>query len=358
MSAALASTLLPILRRMDPERAHSVALAALRLRLAGRYSEPDDPCLRVTALGLDFGNPIGLAAGFDKNAVAVAGLARLGFGSIETGTVTLRPQTGNLRPRLFRLETDRAIVNRMGFNNSGLAAYVARLKAMDRGAVRLGANVGINKEGADPERDYPALVDAVGRLADYLVINVSSPNTAGLRELQGGSRLRPILDAITRLAGDHPALLVKIAPDLRDTELAEVVEACVGGGVQGLIVSNTTTTRPSSLRSALRNEAGGLSGAPLFALSTAMLARAYQHARGRLILVGAGGIGTGADAFAKIRAGAHLVQLYTAFAYHGPALVPRLKVELVDAMRQAGFSRVQDAVGTDAYRLAGLVGAA
>lgn len=352
MVPALATCLLPLLRQLDAERAHDLALFGLRLGLAGGSAAADDPALSIDVLGRQFSNPIGLAAGFDKNAIAVPGLMRLGFGFIETGTVTPRPQAGNPRPRLFRLEQDKAAINRMGFNNAGLDAYVARLREQPRGPVLLGANVGINKDGADPERDYPALIAAVAPHADYIVINVSSPNTPGLRDLQGEARLQAILRAVQTAVPSHPPLLVKIAPDLADDALAAIVETCVAAGVQGLIVSNTTITRPHGLRSPKMLEAGGLSGAPLLALSTAVLARAYLLARGRLVLVGTGGVSTGEHVLMKIRAGASLVQLYTAFAYAGPALIPRLKRQLLASMQTSGFAHVRDAVGKDAERLA------
>jgi dihydroorotate dehydrogenase len=353
MTPAIASAAIPLLRWMDPERAHRLALKALRSGLAGRDSRADDPALAVDVMGLHFSNPIGLAAGFDKNALAATALMRLGFGFVETGTVTPRPQFGNPLPRLFRLEADRAVINRNGFNNDGLEAYLARFGAVPPGAVPLGANVGINKDNADPERDYPALIAAVAQRADYIVINVSSPNTPGLRDLQSEARLKSILAAVNRAVPRRPPLLVKIAPDLADAGIAAVVETCVAGGVQGLIVSNTTISRPAGLRSANAMQAGGLSGAPLFALSTRVLARTYLLARGRLALIGVGGVQTGAHALAKIQAGADLVQLYSEFAYAGPALIPRLKRELLAALRQAGFAQVRDAVGTDATRLAG-----
>jgi dihydroorotate dehydrogenase len=352
MTPAISSAILPLLRRIDPERAHNLALYALRLGLAGRMTDSDDAVLAIETLGRRFSNPIGLAAGFDKNAVAVAALARLGFGFVETGTVTPRPQPGNPRPRLFRLDADAAVINRMGFNNAGLDAYLARLAARPHGSVVLGANVGINKDGAEPERDYPALVAAVAPYADYAVINVSSPNTPGLRDLQGEARLRSILRAVMTQVPNHPPLLVKIAPDLTRDGLAAIVEACVAEDVQGLIVSNTTTARNPGLRSPAAREAGGLSGAPLFQLSTALLARAFLLAHGRLALIGVGGVATGQDALTKVRAGASLVQIYTAFAYAGPALVPRLKRELASALRAAGFASIRDAVGSDAERLA------
>jgi dihydroorotate dehydrogenase len=352
MAPALTSAVLHLLHHLDAERAHGLALRGLQLGLTGRTAGSDDPALSIDVLGRHFTNPIGLAAGFDKNAVAVRALMQLGFGFIETGTVTPRPQTGNPRPRLFRLEQDQAVINRMGFNNAGLGAYIANLTRRPQSAVLLGANVGINKDEADPERDYPALITAVAPHADYIVINVSSPNTPGLRDLQGEARLQAILRAVRGALPPHPPLLVKIAPDLSDGALAAVVETCVAEGVQGLIVSNTTITRPPGLQSRGSQEAGGLSGAPLLHLSTMVLARAYLMARGRLALIGVGGVSTGEHVLMKIRAGASLVQLYTAFAYAGPALIPRLKRQLLASMRTFGFAHVRDAVGKDAERLA------
>jgi dihydroorotate dehydrogenase len=353
MTPMLALAILPLLRRLDPEHAHRLALRALRCGLAGRDTTPDDPSLSVTVLGKRFPNPIGIAAGFDKDAVAVAPLMRLGFGFVEAGTVTPRPQPGNPRPRMFRLEQDGAAINRLGFNNAGIEAFRRNLAALGRRrTVPLGANLGINKEGADPEHDYPALLSAVAPLVDYAVVNVSSPNTPGLRDLQGEAQLRAILRAVATVP-QRPPVLVKIAPDLSDDGLASVVETCVSEGAQGLIVSNTTVMRPPGLRSPLAKEAGGLSGAPLFSLSTRILARASLLARGRLVLIGVGGVASGADALEKIRAGASLVQLYTAFALAGPALIPRIKHELAAGLRRAGFTTIQDAIGTDAAQLAG-----
>jgi len=350
----LASLALPLLRCIDPERAHGLALRALALGFAGNDTSRDDRILATEAFGLRFSNPIGLAAGFDKDAVAIAPLSRLGFGLVEAGTVTPRPQPGNPRQRLFRLTEDAAVINRMGFNNGGLEGYVARLKALGSRPVPVGANVGINKEGADPERDYPALIAAVAPHCDYVVINVSSPNTPGLRDLQGEERLRSILVAVAANVPTHPPLLVKIAPDLADDGVASVVETCVGAHVAGLIVSNTTISRPPGLRSAHVGEQGGLSGQPLFGLSTRVLARAYRQAQGRLVLIGAGGVASGVQALTKIQAGAHLVQLYTGFAYAGPALIPRIKRELADALRAGGFKSVASAIGTRAQELSAL----
>ena len=348
MIPALASALTPLLRRLDAERAHRLAILALRLGLAGRDAGSDEG-LGVEALGMRFANPIGLAAGFDKDGMAVRGLSRLGFGCIETGTVTPLPQGGNPTPRVFRLEADRAVINRYGFNNRGLEAYVAHLAALPRRRrVPLGANVGLNKTGSDPERDYPALVAAVAPYVDYVVINVSSPNTPGLRDLQGEAALRRVLGAVQAGVPVKPPLLVKVAPDLSDAGLQAVVEAAVAHGVDGLIVANTTIARPDTLLSPEAAQAGGLSGTPLLAPSTAMLARAHAMSAGRLTLIGCGGVATGADVLAKLRAGASLVQLYTAFSYAGPALVGRLKRELRSALRDQGFATVADAIGTAA----------
>jgi dihydroorotate dehydrogenase len=346
MSPALASSLVPLLRLIEPERAHAIALTALRLGLGGADTTPDDPRLAMHGLGRDFSNPIGLAAGFDKDAVALKGMMRLGFGFIEVGTVTPRPQPGNPRPRLFRLPEDEAVINRFGFNNGGVEAYAKRLAAV-RHAIPVGANVGVNKDGAVPERDYPALVAALARHAEYIVINVSSPNTPGLRALQAAERLAAILAAITHAVERRPPLLVKLSPDLQDGELPEIVGACIEGGVAGLIVSNTTTARPPGLLSRNAAQPGGLSGAPLFAPSTALLARVARIAAGRLTLIGVGGIFTGRHVLQKLRAGASLVQLYTGFALEGPALIPRLKRELLAALERDGFADAAAAVGAD-----------
>ena len=352
MTPGLASALMPLMRCFDPEVAHNLAPRALAAGLAGRDPGQDDPVLATTAFGLRFANPIGLAAGFDKDAVAVLPLMRLGFGFVEAGTVAPRPQPGNPKPRLFRLTEDRAVINRFGFNNAGLEAYRARLQALPRPLPAvLGANIGVNKEGAEPERDYPLLYTALAPLADYVVVNVSSPNTPGLRDLQAEGRLAAILQAMqpARAAlAKAPPLLVKIAPDLADDALPALVETCIAQGVAGLIVSNTTIARPDSLRSAHKVEAGGLSGAPLFQRSTEVLRQVYRLAGGRLTLIGVGGVSSGAEALAKVKAGASLVQLYSAFAYAGPVLVPRIKQELAALLKREGYKSVAEAIGVDA----------
>jgi dihydroorotate dehydrogenase len=347
MTPRIASAFMPALRLMDPENAHRLALRALRLGLVGSASTPDDPILGCQFLNLPLTNPIGVAAGFDKNGIAAQPLLRLGFGGVELGTVTPRPQIGSPRPRLFRLQ-DGAVINRMGMNNNGLEVFVGHLSQVKRrpGSV-LAANVGINKDNADPDRDYPALVQAVAPYVDYVTLNVSSPNTVGLRDLQGEARLRSILSGIHATSATIP-IFVKVAPDLAEGALESVVEVAIEGGAKGLIVSNTTIDRPASLRGPHIAEAGGLSGPILMAKSTAVLAQAYRLAAGRLILIGCGGVSSGDDVLTKLRAGAELVQLYAAFAVHGPALLGRVKTELAAALRREGFASVAEAVGTGA----------
>jgi dihydroorotate dehydrogenase len=340
----LTSAALSLLRRLDPETAHNLSLQALRLGLAGRDTTPDDPILATTAFGRTLPNPIGLAAGFDKNAVAINALGQLGFGFIEAGTVTPRPQPGNPRPRLLRLKEDHAVINRMGFNNAGIETFLKNLRTADRRRIAIGANIGINKDNADPERDYPALAAAVAPHADYITINISSPNTPGLRDLQSEARLTAILDAIQV----QKPVFVKIAPDLSPDSLAAIVATCMAKKIAGLIISNTTITRPPTLKSPRKSETGGLSGAPLLEASTKMLAQAYKLSDKTLLLIGAGGIFTPADAFAKILAGASLVQLYTGFAYHGPALIPRLKSGIAAQLRAHGFASITAAIGAAA----------
>jgi dihydroorotate dehydrogenase len=340
-----------LLRRIDPERAHNLAIMALRAGLGGADRSPDDPRLAVPLFGRTVKNPIGLAAGFDKNAVALPGLAVLGFGFLEAGTVTPRPQPGNPRPRLFRLAEDRAVINRMGFNNRGIEAYARHLAAFRPRPVPVGANLGINKEGADPERDYPAMLEAVAPHADYVVINVSSPNTPGLRDLQGEARLASILAALPAQIAERPRppLFVKLAPDLATPGLEAATDVAIAAGAAGIIVTNTTIWRPPGLRSAHAGEAGGLSGAPLAPLAREALRTVARRAAGRLTLIAVGGIATGADVLERLRLGASAVQLYTAFAYGGPALIPKLKRELLAALDAAGLKDAASAIGTELH---------
>ena len=340
------------LQKLAPETAHRLAIAALRSACVPAPRLSPDPRLATRAFGRTLPHPLGLAAGFDKNAEAIGGLAKLGFAFIEAGTVTPRPQAGNPRPRLFRLPEDHALINRMVFNNDGIARVAARLARADRLRAAIGANLGINKEGAEPLADYPALVRAVRDRADYLVINVSSPNTPGLRDLQSVDRLAAILEAITRDAAPHPPLFVKLAPDLADETLPDLAGLALERGLAGLIVSNTTIARPASLRSAHRTETGGLSGQPLFAPSTRMLARLRRLVGDRLMLIGVGGVGNGAQALAKIRAGASLVQVYTGFVEKGSSIIPEILTALSRALDDSGATSITDLIGRDADRLA------
>jgi len=316
---------------------------------------PDDPKLAVRAFGLNFPNPIGIAAGFDKSAQAPDALLRLGFGFVEIGTVTPRPQAGNPRPRLFRLDRDEAVVNRMGFNNDGAGAVLRRLAARAHLGGIVGVNVGANKDSADRVADYVRLIETFAPVASYFTVNVSSPNTPGLRNLQQAAALDDLLakviDARERVrqhAGDSPVLL-KVAPDLSLSELDDVVHIARSRRVDGMIVANTTLARPSSLREQARaKEAGGLSGRPLFRLSTRMVAEAYVRAEGAFPLVGVGGIDSGGAALTKIRAGASLIQLYSSLIYKGLGLVDDIKRDLASTLLRTGRDQLSEIVGADA----------
>jgi dihydroorotate dehydrogenase len=336
------------LRTLDPERAHTLTLAALKTGIGPRMHGPDDPILAVKIAGLAFPNCVGLAAGFDKNAEVPDAMLHAGFGFVECGSVTPKPQSGSDKPRLFRLSEDRAVINRMGFNNDGLEAFATRLAIRRARAGVVGANLGANKDSEDRVADYCEGLKRLWGLASYFTVNISSPNTPGLRALQTRAALAELLGRLSAvrqaLPGQAP-LFLKVAPDLDDDEIEGVAEACLANGVDALIVSNTTTARPTSLRSSLRNETGGLSGAPLFEPSTRVLRKFAGTLHGRLPLIGVGGIASGADAYAKIRAGASAVQLYSAMVYQGPGLVKRVKRDLARLLRADGFVSVVEAVG-------------
>ena len=332
------------LRRLDPEAAHRLAVRGLSV-LPAPLAPADDPILHTRLAGLNLPNPIGLAAGLDKDGEAIGGLSRLGFGFVECGSVTPRPQPGNPKPRLFRLSEDRAVINRMGFNNAGLDAFAARLDRRPPGVI-VGANLGANKETEDKATDYVAGLSRLAGRASYFTVNISSPNTPGLRALQGRAALDDLLGRIAEARPDGGApVFLKIAPDLTAAEISMIVEAALAHRIDALIVSNTTLDRPETLRSPDRGETGGLSGAPLRDRAETALVAAAEAARGRLPLIGVGGIASGADAYRRIRLGASAVQLYSALIFEGPGLVGRIKRDLARRLRADGFSTVDEAVG-------------
>ena len=334
-----------LLRQMDPETAHRLAIRALQVTpLPAPGAE--DPILKTRIAGLEMSNPVGLAAGLDKNGEALDGLSRLGFGAVECGSVTPRAQAGNPRPRLFRLSDDRAIINRMGFNNEGLEPFAARLTRRPK-RTPIGANLGANKDTEDKAADYVAGLRRLAGLADYFTVNISSPNTPGLRALQGREALDDLLGRINEARpADGAPVFLKIAPDLVGDEIGMIVEASLAHQIDALIVSNTTLERPASLKSAFAGEAGGLSGAPLRPFAQKALEAAAEAAAGRLPLIAVGGIESGADAWARIRAGASAVQIYSALVYEGPGLIGRIKRDLAARLRAEGFACLSDAVGS------------
>jgi dihydroorotate dehydrogenase len=345
---------LPLLRWLDPEDAHRLAIQGLRL-LPPLRTRLDDAKLAVRAFGLNFPNPIGMSAGFDKNAEVPDALLRLGFGFVEIGTVTPKPQSGNPRPRLFRLERDEAVINRLGFNNDGAEPVLRRLASRANLGGIIGVNVGANKDSPDRVADYVRLIETFAPVASYFTVNVSSPNTPGLRNMQQAhildDLLAKVIDARERVrakAGDSPVLL-KIAPDLSLAELDEVVHVARSRRVDGMIVANTTVGRPSSLRETARaKEQGGLSGRPLFRLSTRMVAETYVRVEGAFPLIGVGGIDSGGAALTKIRAGATLIQLYSALVFKGLGLVDDIKSDLASTLLRTGREQLSEIVGADA----------
>jgi dihydroorotate dehydrogenase len=344
---------------LDPERAHELTLRALERGVHARAG-PDDPALLQTFWGLDFSNPIGMAAGVDKDARVPGALLAMGFGFTEIGTVTPRPQAGNPRPRVFRLIRERGAINRLGFNSAGHEAVKARLRHRPAGI--LGINIGANKDSADPAQDYVTALRVFNEVADYFTVNISSPNTPGLRDLQAPDRLN---DLLTRLMSERAALeasgeprrplLVKLAPDIHDDDLPPVVSCLMAHQLDGIILTNTTISRAEIPQSPYRAEAGGLSGRPLFRRATRMLARVYLLTEGRVPLIGVGGVDSGETALAKIRAGASLVQLYTGMIYEGGGLIKQIKTALIDEMRKDGAASLTSLTGTDARRWAELV---
>ncbi|KAH3772539.1 dihydroorotate dehydrogenase (quinone), mitochondrial-like isoform X1 [Dreissena polymorpha] len=385
---------MPCLSRcLDPERAHDLAVLVAKHGMVPKQKAPDPPCLHTTVWGREFCNPVGLAAGFDKDGVAVDGMLKAGFGFVEVGSVTPQPQPGNPKPRLFRLMEDKGVINRFGFNSDGHAAVSKRLQARKdhttsdapyqpyiseernmlninmwtdtqspettkilskSGSGIVGVNLGKNKTSPSPIDDYVEGLKEFSPLADYLVINVSSPNTPGLRSMQGKEQLEELISRVSEerksmKSERQPPLLVKIAPDLSEADKKDIAEVVmkVPGRIDGLIVSNTTVSRPDSLQSCNKEEQGGLSGEPLRQLATQTLADMYRLTNGQVPIIGAGGVANGADAYEKIRAGASLVQLYSALVYQGPPVVTRIKRELAELLQRDGLTSVSQAVGAD-----------
>lgn len=342
---------LALMHRFDPERAHGLALSALNAGLGPRGGPVTSARLATTLAGMDLPNPIGLAAGFDKNATALHALSRCAFGWLEVGAATPHPQPGNPRPRLFRLTEDGAAINRFGFNNDGAAIIADRLAKRPEGAV-VGLNLGANKDSDDRADDFVKVLAHCDRHIDFATVNVSSPNTERLRDLQGKAALAGILDRVCAQRDDRgldTAIFLKIAPDLDAAALEDIAEVALSSGVNGIIATNTTLAR-DGLHSVHASQTGGLSGAPLFDASTRILARLSVLTNGKLPLVGVGGIASADQAYAKIRAGASAVQLYTALVYHGISLPARIAKGLDDLLARDGFANVADAVGTDRDR--------
>ncbi len=336
------------MHQLPPERAHRVAIEMLRYGIAPRFKGEDDPILRTKVLGRIFSNPVGLAAGFDKNAEVPDALLDLGFGFVEVGTITPLPQAGNLKPRLFRDPANKALVNRMGFNGKGLEAALARLEGRERRGI-VGANVGRNMVTPDVVADYATCIGRLGRIVDYLVVNISSPSTKGIRDLHAAEALTKLLEVCLRARdasrGSCP-LLLKIAPDLDDTALSELCDVVLRQAIDGLIISNSSFSRPTGLSPELMREAGGLSGPPMRAVATNRIHATFRYTGGKIPLIGVGGISNAEDAFEKIKAGASLVQLYTGLIYEGPGVVTDIKTGIARLLREQGFGSMEEAVGS------------
>lgn len=339
----------------DAETAHRLGVLAAKYRIVPRKQKtPDSPILSSVVFGREFSNPVGLAAGFDKDGEGVQGLTKIGFGFIEIGSVTPEAQPGNPKPRVFRLKEDKAIINRYGFNSEGHDAVYNRLKdrVTEQDNCLLGINLGKNKSSTDAISDYTQGVEKFSRLADYLVVNISSPNTPGLRDLQGKQKLQNLLDKVIERRDEmevRKPLLVKIAPDLTDRDKEDIAAIVTSrkGYVNGLIISNTTVRRPPSLRNPSKTEEGGLSGPPVRDMSTKTIADMYRLTKGSIPIIGVGGVSSGEEAYKKIRSGASLVQLYTALVYEGPPVVKKIKRELEELLRRDGFKSISEAVGAD-----------
>lgn len=344
----LSSLGVKLIRSLSPENAHKATLRALSLGLAGRTKVVPDPVLRTELFGIPFMNPVGLAAGFDKDAMVPDAMLRLGMGFVEVGTITPKPQPGNPKPRIFRLEEDGAVVNRLGFNNGGHDKALKRLEKRAGNVGVVGVNIGANKDSDDRINDYVLGVEKFKHLADFFTVNISSPNTPGLRGLQDKDQLAALLILTADARGDDgPPLLLKVAPDLDGDAIEDIADLLKKSAFDGLIVSNTTITRPDSLQSVNAGETGGLSGKPLFEPSTAVLRQFYRALDGAMPIIGVGGIASGQDAYTKIKAGASLVELYSALTYRGPVLIDEILTDLAALLKADGYTSVAQAVGAD-----------
>ncbi|MEM6780507.1 MAG: quinone-dependent dihydroorotate dehydrogenase [Pseudomonadota bacterium] len=348
----------PFFHALDPETAHKVSIAAMKAGFAPKYEAVDDPKLKTTLWGRTFNNPIGLAAGFDKNAEVIAPMLNIGFGFVEVGTVTPKPQDGNPRPRVFRDVKSEAVINRMGFPNGGLEVFKTNLvKFLDKRphpSGIIGINIGMNKTQKEPAKDYCRLIRALGPYADYFTINISSPNTPGLRNLQDPENLQELIEKVLeerkKSCGkeDPPPLLVKFAPDLDDNEQHAIANTVLKTDINGIIVTNTTLDRPDFLPKKFKSEQGGLSGKPLTQKSTDVIRNFYKHTGGKVPIIGIGGVSSGQDAYDKICAGASLVQLYSALVFHGPELVTQICRDLVTCLDHDGHKHLNEAIGSKA----------
>ena len=345
------SILRPFLFKLDPELAHDLAIKSLKFNyLPNKMFEiKDEQMLNIKLLGLNFSNPIGLAAGFDKSAEAYNSLLKFGFGFIEVGTVTPLKQFGNSKPRIFRLENDNAMINRLGFNNDGIEIVKNRIQQEKKDGI-IGINIGPNKDTKEQKEDFCIGLKNFMQLADYITINISSPNTEGLRDFHNQEKLNDLLQSLNKIKNEEKKnipILLKISPDISDNHISEIVTIAIENSISALILTNTTNVNRDNLTSDSKNEEGGLSGEPLQELSTQMIKKFYKKLSGKIPIIGVGGVNSGKSAYEKITAGASLLQLYTGFVYKGPAIVKNIKQELIEILKNKGFSNIKEAIGKD-----------
>ncbi len=345
------SILKPFLFNLDPEAAHDLAIKSLKFNpLPGKmFSVKDERMLEIDLLGKTFPNPIGLAAGFDKSAEAYNSLFKLGFGFIEIGTVTPLKQFGNPKPRIFRLQNDNALINRLGFNNDGIEVIKKRIQSEAKNGI-LGINIGPNKETKDQKNDFCVGIKNFFDMADYITINISSPNTEGLRDFHDKEKLKDLLselDKIKKINKTNIPLLIKVSPDIKDSEIPDIIDVALKNNISAIILTNTTNTNRDNLKDKSKNEAGGLSGEPLQKISTDMIKKFYKYLEGKIPIIGVGGVNSGKSAYEKIIAGASLLQLYTGFVYRGPAAAKEIKKELIQILKSEGIKNIKEAIGKE-----------